>query len=82
MDELKKWKLIEKSFEKALDEVYKARELIYTIDDDYNTIYPRGLDKFVTQLENYLSWYEGKVNRVIREEYESELVKKGGTENQ
>lgn len=78
MDNFEKWKKIEESFLNALEEVYNAQNLIYTIEDDYNTIYPRGLNKFVTQLENYVSYYENKVNRVVREKYETEVVKKGG----
>ena len=82
MDNFEKWKIIEESLNKALEEVYTARVLIHTIENDYNTIYPRGLDKFISQLENYVSWYERKMNHAIREKYESEVVKKGGTENQ
>lgn len=79
MTELEKLKLIESAFDKALEQVWFARKIIRTIDDDYNTIYPEGLDKFVSQLSNYARDYTSKVNRLIRNAIEdNEVVKKGG----
>lgn len=79
MTELDKLKLIESAFDKALHEVWYARKIIRTIESDYNTIYPEGLDKFVSQLTNYASDYTSKVNRLIRKAIEdNEVVKKGG----
>lgn len=70
MTELEKLKLIESAFMKALDEVWFARKVIRTIDKDYNTIYPEGLDRFVSQLNNYAIEYTSKVNRMLRKAIE------------
>lgn len=75
MTELDKLKLIESAFDKALHEVCYARKIIRTINDDYNTIYPEGLDKFVSQLSNYARDYTSQVNRLIRKAIE---VKENG----
>lgn len=79
MTELDKLKLIESAFDKALHEVWYARKIIRTIESDYNTIYPEGLDRFVSQLTNYVRDYTSQVNRSIRKAIEdNEVVKKGG----
>ena len=79
MTELDKLKLIESAFDKALHEVWYARKIIRTIDSDYNTIYPEGLDRFVSQLTNYVRDYTSQVNRLIRKAIkDNEVVKKGG----
>ncbi len=75
MTELDKLKLIEQCFDKALHEVWFARKIIHTIESDYNTIYPEGLDKFVSQLSNYANEYTRKVNSLIRKAIE---VKENG----
>lgn len=70
MTELDKLKLIEQCFDKALQEVWNARKIIRTIKGDYNTIYPEGLDRFVSQLSNYARDYTSQVNRLIRKAIE------------
>lgn len=78
MTELDKLKIIEKCFERALEEIWTARKIIRTIEDDYNTIYPEGLDKFVSQLGNYYRDYKSEVNTLIRKMVDNKVVKKGG----
>lgn len=87
MDEISKLKMIEKALDTAPGEVMFARKLIRTFTDDYNTVYPEGLDHFVNQLRNYKREYTAKTNVAIRclaeiNEVVLEVVKKGGTENQ
>lgn len=80
MTELDKLKLIESAFDKALKQVWYARKIIRTIESDYNTIYPEGLDKFVSQLTNYYAEYTRKVNTAIREKIDNEKPCEKGKE--
>ena len=78
MEELEKLKKIEKSFKRAYEEVCDAMDIIDTVEGDFNRIYPRGMEKFLSQLRNYYSYYNSKVNHYVRESVDEEVVKKGG----